>query len=87
MACSILFEAVVSAVAEQQRTHPIATPTEVELGGYPLPVWTEGEAGSCTRCQAKCKRYGSGANPLCRACFAEVAAKWGHGVKQKGYNA
>jgi len=65
----------------------MATPTEIELAGYPSPIWTEAEAGSCSQCSAKCKRYGSGANPLCRECFARVAAKRGPGVRQKGYNA
>ncbi|MER6978792.1 hypothetical protein [Streptomyces carpinensis] len=35
----------------------------------------------------KCKRYGLGANPLRRSCFAKVAAKWGPGVWQKGFDA
>ncbi|MGP4089123.1 hypothetical protein [Streptomyces sp. KR55] len=74
-------------MTEQNRTLPMATPTETELGDYPSPVWTEAEAGSCSLCHEKCKRYGSNANPLCRDCFAKVAAKWGPGVKQKGYNA
>ncbi|CAM5476063.1 MULTISPECIES: hypothetical protein [Streptomyces] len=65
----------------------MATSPEIELSGYPAPIWTEAEAGSCSRCQAKCKRYGSGGNPLCRECFASVAAKWGPGVRQKSYNA
>jgi hypothetical protein len=74
-------------VIEQNRTHGMATPTGIELRGYPSPIWSEAEAGLCARCSAKCKRYGSDANPLCRDCFAKVVAKWGQGVRQKGYNA
>lgn len=43
--------------------------------------------GMCCKCYAKCKRYGSGANPLSGDCFVGFAAKWGPVVRQKGYNA
>ena len=65
----------------------MATPTETQLRDYPSPTWTEAERGSCSRCSAKCRRYGHGANPLCRDCFAEVAAKQGASVRQRGYSA
>ncbi|MER6976235.1 hypothetical protein [Streptomyces carpinensis] len=65
----------------------MGTPAVVELGSYPYPVWGSAEEGLCARCSEKCKRYGEGANPLCRDCFAVVAAKWGPGVRQKGFNA
>ncbi|PAZ16595.1 hypothetical protein CLM62_06505 [Streptomyces sp. SA15] len=54
---------------------------------YPSAVWDSSEEGLCCKYYAKCKRYGSGANPLCRSCFVEAVVKWGPGVRQKGYNA
>ncbi|MGW1507302.1 hypothetical protein ACWCQW_54730 [Streptomyces mirabilis] len=65
----------------------MATPAEIPLRDYPMPVWDSSEEGQCCNCHAKCKRYGTGANPLCRDCFVLVAAKWAPGVRQKGYNA
>lgn len=65
----------------------MATPTDVQLGNYPSPVWDSSEEGQCCECYAKCKRYGTGANPLCRDCFVKRVAQWGPGVRQKGYNA
>ncbi|MGW5258916.1 hypothetical protein ACWERW_39635 [Streptomyces sp. NPDC004012] len=59
----------------------------VKIRDYPSPVWTAAEEGLCSRCAMKCKRYGAGGNPLCRDCFAEVAAKWAPSVRQLGYNA
>ncbi|MFE7975744.1 hypothetical protein [Streptomyces shenzhenensis] len=41
----------------------------------------------CPRCSERRKRCGSDTNLLCRDCFAQVAAKWGPHVRQKGYNA
>jgi hypothetical protein len=79
--CSILFESTSGTDA------PMTTPTETLLRDYPSPVWDSSEEGRCCMCHAKCKRYGIGANPLCRDCFATTAAKWGAGVRQKGYNA
>lgn len=64
----------------------MTTAPALELGNYPAAAWTSDEAGRCARCSEPCKKYGSGANPLCRACFAEVAASWS-GVRQKGFNA
>ncbi|MEV6740457.1 hypothetical protein AB0N14_27305 [Streptomyces sp. NPDC051104] len=64
----------------------MSAPTGIELGNYPSPVCGGGEEGLCARCSEKCKRYGSGANPLCRDCFAVVAAKWGPNVRQQGVN-
>jgi len=43
--------------------------------------------GPVLQCYGKSKRYGIGATPLCRSRFVEVTAKWGPGVRQKGYNA
>jgi ribosomal protein S14 len=65
----------------------LTTPAQVELKDYPAAVWSSEEAGRCARCSGPCKRYGSYANPLCRTCFAEVAAKWSPGLRQRGYNA
>ncbi|CAL9325775.1 hypothetical protein [Streptomyces sp. SudanB52_2052] len=47
----------------------------------------ERRGGKCARCSEPCKKYGSKANPLCRNCFAAVAAERGPGVRQKGCNA
>jgi hypothetical protein len=58
----------------------------VELGDYPAPAWNSDEGGRCAKCAEPCKKYGSGANPLCRNCFAVVAGAWGPGVRQQGYN-
>ncbi|MFF5968301.1 hypothetical protein ACFY64_32170 [Streptomyces collinus] len=60
---------------------------DVELRDYPAPAWNSDEGGRCARCSEPCKKYGSGGNPLCRECFAKVAAGWGPGLRQKGYNA
>ncbi|WP_158751611.1 hypothetical protein [Streptomyces bicolor] len=65
----------------------MAAPTETESSNYPALVWDSSEEGLCCECYAKCKRYGNGANPLCRDCFPKRAAQWGPGVRQKGYNA
>lgn len=81
------FEAIPPHIAHPERTRSMATPTLTPLRDYPSSVWDSSEEGLCCKCYAKCKRYGTGANPLCRSCFVEVAAKWGPGVRQKGYNA
>lgn len=81
------FEAIPPHIAHVERTRTMATPPETPLRDYPMPVWGPSEEGLCANCSAKCKRYGSGANPLCRDCFVKRAAKWGPGVRQKGYNA
>ncbi|MFI2434612.1 hypothetical protein [Streptomyces sp. NPDC018693] len=66
----------------------MTTSTEIQLTDtYPALTWTSTDEGLCAGCSEKCKRYGSGANPLCRQCFAERAAMWGPGVRQKGFNA
>ncbi|MGW2951475.1 hypothetical protein [Streptomyces eurythermus] len=65
----------------------MVTPTDTELASYPAPAWGSDEAGRCTRCSEPCKRYGTGANLLCRDCFSVVAEAWGLGVRQKGHNA
>ncbi|MEV1086213.1 hypothetical protein AB0I98_49850 [Streptomyces sp. NPDC050211] len=65
----------------------MAAATEITLKEYPMPLWDSSEEGMCCKCHAKCRRYGSGANPLCRSCYAVAVAKWGPGVPQKGYNA
>ncbi len=65
----------------------MGAPDGIDLGSYPSPVWGPGEEGLCARCSEKCKRYGGGANPLCRNCFAVVAAKWGPSVRQRGVHA
>ncbi|MER6557857.1 hypothetical protein ABT300_08830 [Streptomyces sp. NPDC001027] len=57
------------------------------LKDYPMPVWDSSEEGLCSKCSAKCKRYGTGSNPLCRSCFVKVAAGWGGAARQKGYSA
>ncbi len=61
--------------------------TSVELLSYPATKWDTDEGGRCATCGDPCKKYGSGGNPLCRACFAAAAAAWGPGIRQKGYNA
>ncbi|GAA2621315.1 hypothetical protein [Streptomyces vastus] len=65
----------------------MATPTEIPLKDYPMGAWDSSEEGQCAKCHAKCKRYGTGDNPLCRDCFAKTAVTWGAAVREKGYNA
>ncbi|WP_328349165.1 hypothetical protein OG800_48840 [Streptomyces sp. NBC_00445] len=65
----------------------MATAVETPEQRYPSAVWDSSEEGLCCKCYAKCKRYGSGANPLCRSCFVEAAAKWAPGGRQQEYNA
>ncbi|GHI53714.1 hypothetical protein Srubr_35600 [Streptomyces rubradiris] len=62
----------------------MVAPTDTELASYAAPVWGSDVAGRCTRCSEPCKRYGTGANPLCRDCFSVVAAAWGPGGQAEG---
>lgn len=40
----------------------------------PRAVWSATAFGPCSKCTARCLRYGPGGNPLCPQCLAEAVA-------------